>query len=82
MEVTPQNKYGMESQPLILQSGTGWLNYSAPQALWLLYAVGAFVKITFVIWLVPVQQFRYISMSNHFLIPGLRCSGFILHTKS
>lgn len=32
MEVTPQNKYGMESQPLILQSGTGWLNYSAPQS--------------------------------------------------
>lgn len=32
MEVTPQNKYGMESQPLILQSGTGWLSYSAPQS--------------------------------------------------
>lgn len=32
VEATPQNKYGTESQTLILQPGTGWLSYSAPQS--------------------------------------------------
>lgn len=32
VEATPQSKCGTESQTLILQPGTGWLSYSAPQS--------------------------------------------------